>query len=89
LAFSFNHVFVYSFRVQAAQKDFNGFTAYAERFVAEGWAVFLFDYRNFGRSEGRTRNLIDPIRHVQDYHAAVVHLVNTGTTPKPPGIWLR
>jgi pimeloyl-ACP methyl ester carboxylesterase len=66
----------------AAQKDFNGFTAYAERFVAEGWAVFLFDYRNFGRSEGRTRNLIDPIRHVQDYHAAVVHLVNTDLTEK-------
>lgn len=66
----------------AAQKDFAGLTAYAERFVAEGWAVFLFDYRNFGRSEGRPRNLIDPIRHVQDYHAAIVHVVNTNITEK-------
>ncbi len=58
-----------------------GFTAYAERFAAEGWAVFFFDYRNFGRSEGRPRNLIDPVRHVQDYHAAIVHVVNTSTHP--------
>jgi fermentation-respiration switch protein FrsA (DUF1100 family) len=74
-----------------AQKDFKGFETYAKRFVEEGWAVFVFDYRNFGNSGGWPRNLIDPIRHVQDYHAAIVHLVNTNLTDKVDvtriGLW--
>jgi len=47
--------------------------AFAERFVEEGLAVFLFDYRNFGDSEGEPRNLINPRRHVQDWMAAIKH----------------
>jgi len=48
--------------------------AFAERFVAEGMAVFLFDYRNFGESEGRPRNLVSPRRHLQDWTAAIHHV---------------
>jgi len=47
--------------------------AYAERFVEEGLSVLLFDYRNFGDSEGEPRNLINPWRHVQDWMAAIKH----------------
>jgi pimeloyl-ACP methyl ester carboxylesterase len=48
--------------------------AYAERFAQQGLAVFLFDYRNFGASDGEPRNLIDPWRHLQDWRAAIQHV---------------
>jgi uncharacterized protein len=48
-----------------------GLAAYAERFAAEGFAVLMFDYRNFGDSPGEPRNLISPGRHVRDYLAAI------------------
>ncbi len=51
-----------------------GLSAYAERFVAAGLAAFLFDYRNFGESDGSPRNLVDPRRHVQDWRAALAHV---------------
>jgi len=48
--------------------------AYAEKFVERGLAVFLFDYRNFGASDGEPRNLVSPRRHVQDWHTAIAHV---------------
>ena len=33
--------------------------AYAERFSAAGYACLVFDYRNFGDSEGEPRQLLD------------------------------
>ena len=51
-----------------------GLGAYAERFVDAGMAAFVFDYRNFGESDGRPRNLVDPRRHVQDWRAALAHV---------------
>ena len=45
--------------------------AFAERFAEAGMAVFLFDYRTFGDSEGTPRNLIDPFMHLEDWRAAV------------------
>lgn len=48
--------------------------AYAEQFAQQGLAVFLFDYRNFGASDGEPRNLIDPWRHLQDWRAAIHHV---------------
>jgi pimeloyl-ACP methyl ester carboxylesterase len=57
----------------AAEKPFR-LPAYAERFVERGIAAFLFDYRNFGGSEGQPRNLVDPSRHLQDWEAAVAHV---------------
>lgn len=46
---------------------------HALRFVEAGYAVFLFDYRNFGDSEGLPRHWVDPGRHLQDWDAAIGH----------------
>jgi len=54
----------------AAQQDFR-LPAFAEKFVARGLAVMTFDYRNFGKSDGRPRNLVDPKRHLADWTAAI------------------
>jgi fermentation-respiration switch protein FrsA (DUF1100 family) len=48
--------------------------AFAERFAAAGMAAFVFDYRNFGDSDGRPRNLISPQRHGADWLAAIAHV---------------
>ncbi|WP_049920709.1 alpha/beta hydrolase [Haloferax sulfurifontis] len=48
--------------------------AFAERFAEQGLATFLFDYRTFGASEGKPRNLIDPFDHRDDWLAAVDHV---------------
>ena len=48
-----------------------GLEPYAELFADHGLAVLLFDYRGFGESEGNSKALISPRRHVDDYHAAV------------------
>ncbi len=61
----------------------------AKRFVEDGnLAVFLFDYRNFGESDGEPRNLISPWRHVEDWKAALeyvrtIHQING----KKVGLW--
>ena len=76
----------------AEQKDF-GLDVYAERFVEEGFAVFLFDYRNFGASEGRPRNLVSPKRHVEDWHSAIDYIetsnnnLHTIINPNKIGLW--
>lgn len=54
----------------AAERTF-GLPAFAERFASRGLAVFAFDYRNFGASDGMPRNLVNPFRHLQDWEAAV------------------
>jgi dienelactone hydrolase len=54
----------------AAQQDFR-LPAYAEKFVGRGLAVMTFDYRNFGKSAGAPRNLVNPKRHVEDWLAAI------------------
>jgi dienelactone hydrolase len=47
------------------------FPRYAERFADAGLAVLLFDYRNLGDSEGSPRDLVDPVRHVEDLQTAI------------------
>ena len=47
--------------------------AYAERFSAAGYACLVFDYRNFGDSEGRPRQLVDIRLQLQDWTAAVAY----------------
>lgn len=54
----------------ACEKDF-GLPAFAEHFVELGIAVFLFDYRNLGTSEGMPRNLVSYRRQIQDWEAAI------------------
>jgi pimeloyl-ACP methyl ester carboxylesterase len=51
-----------------------GLPRYAERFAAAGMAVFLFDYRTFGDSDGEPRQLVDPRRHVEDWQSALAHV---------------
>jgi uncharacterized protein len=57
----------------AAEKSFR-LPAYAEKFVSNGLAVFMFDYRCFGGSEGEPRNYVDPGRHLLDWQAAIAHV---------------
>ncbi|OBB80721.1 alpha/beta hydrolase [Mycobacterium colombiense] len=45
--------------------------AYAERFSAAGYACLVFDYRNFGDSEGRPRQVLDVGMQLADWAAAV------------------
>jgi alpha-beta hydrolase superfamily lysophospholipase len=45
--------------------------AFAERFARAGFAVFVFDYRHFGDSEGKPRQLLDISRQQEDWRAAV------------------
>jgi pimeloyl-ACP methyl ester carboxylesterase len=48
--------------------------AYASFFASHGLAVFLFDYRCFGTSEGEPRIWVSPKRHIQDWHAALEYV---------------
>ncbi|GAA3496628.1 alpha/beta fold hydrolase [Streptomyces prasinosporus] len=45
--------------------------AYAERFAAAGYAVVVFDYRNFGESEGAPRQVLDIAMQHEDWRAAL------------------
>ncbi len=45
--------------------------AYGERFSAAGYACLVFDYRNFGDSEGQPRQLLDIGMQLADWAAAV------------------
>ena len=55
--------------------------AYAERFSAAGYACLVFDYRNFGDSEGRPRQLLDIGMQLADWAAAVAYARTlTGST---------
>jgi fermentation-respiration switch protein FrsA (DUF1100 family) len=54
----------------AAEKTF-GLPAFAEKFADRGMAAFVFDYRNFGGSDGRPRNLVNYRRHIADWRAAI------------------
>lgn len=51
-----------------------GLHAFAQRFVTQGYAVYLFDYRNFGDSDGTPRHWVSPRRHLADWAAAVAHV---------------
>lgn len=44
---------------------------YAEMFSKAGMAALLFDYRNFGASDGTRRQHIDPNNQIQDYKNAI------------------
>ncbi|WP_416769310.1 alpha/beta hydrolase [Pseudomonas sp. RHF3.3-3] len=47
--------------------------AFAERFAAAGYACLVFDYRHFGDSEGKPRQLLDIKRQLDDWKAAIAH----------------
>lgn len=45
--------------------------AYGVRFNAAGFATLIFDYRNFGASDGQPRGDLDWKRELADWHAAI------------------
>ncbi len=51
-----------------------GLDAYAQRFAAAGYAVLVFDYRYFGASEGRPRQLLSISAQLADWRAAIAHV---------------
>ena len=57
----------------AAEMAF-GLESYAQCFAKRGMAVFMFDYRCFGESDGEPRNLVIPRRHLADWASAVAHV---------------
>ncbi|CAM4259509.1 hypothetical protein MB901379_00296 [Mycobacterium basiliense] len=62
--------------------------AYAERFSASGYACLVFDYRNFGDSEGRPRQLLDVGLQLADWAAAVAYARRLdGIDPNRIGLW--
>lgn len=62
--------------------------AFAERFVERGMAVFVFDYRGFGDSEGHPRHIVDPFRHVADWESALGYVRTLdGIDPDRVGLW--
>lgn len=54
----------------ATERTF-GYPTYAERLAARGYAVFLFDYRHFGDSEGSPRQLVSIPAQRADWQAAI------------------
>ncbi|BBY39640.1 alpha/beta hydrolase [Mycobacterium mantenii] len=62
--------------------------AYAERFNAAGYACLVFDYRNFGDSEGRSRQVVDVGMQLADWAAAVAYARTLpGIDPDRIGLW--
>jgi len=70
-----------------AERSFR-LSAYAEKFVEKNMAVFVFDYRCFGDSEGTPRNLVNPLMHIQDWEAALRHVrLLEGINKDKIGLW--
>jgi uncharacterized protein len=62
--------------------------AYAERFSAAGYACLVFDYRNFGDSEGEPRQLLDVRMQLADWTAAVAYARTVGgIDPDRIAVW--
>ncbi|OBB91764.1 alpha/beta hydrolase [Mycobacterium sp. 852002-30065_SCH5024008] len=62
--------------------------AYAERFSSAGYACLVFDYRNFGDSEGRPRQVLDIGLQLADWAAAVAYARTLpGIDPKRIALW--
>jgi len=61
---------------------------FAETFAAGGLGALVFDNRNFGASEGKPRQEIDPWQQVRDYRDAITFAETLAETdPQRIGIW--
>jgi uncharacterized protein len=61
---------------------------FADVFEAAGLASLVFDNRNFGASDGRPRQEIDPWQQVRDYRDAITFAETLPETdPARVGIW--
>ncbi len=47
---------------------------FAEKFASNGFAVLLYDHRNFGDSDGQPRQEINPYDQVMDYQHAITFM---------------
>lgn len=71
----------------ACQQDF-ALPDYARCFAEEGIAVLSFDYRYFGESEGKPRQLLNIKKQIEDWHAAIDHAKTLpGVDPDRLIIW--
>ncbi|GAA1654138.1 alpha/beta fold hydrolase [Nonomuraea maheshkhaliensis] len=62
--------------------------AYAAKFTACGMAVLAFDYRGWGASEGRPRQVIDTGAQREDYRAAIRYArAQPGIDPDRVALW--
>ncbi|MBW0119436.1 alpha/beta fold hydrolase [Pseudonocardia abyssalis] len=62
--------------------------AWAQRFTAAGFAALVFDYRGFGDSGGRHRQVLDIAAQRADWRAAVAHVRATeGVDPDRVALW--
>lgn len=55
---------------------------YAELFAAAGFAVIVYDHRNFGDSDGNPRQEIDPWQQVRDFRDAITFAETLPTTDR-------
>src|SRR5215470_17444455 len=61
---------------------------YAWRFAASGYAVLVFDHRNFGESQGVPRQEINPYQQIQCYRDAITYLQSQQSVdPHRIGLW--
>ncbi len=57
----------------AAERSF-AIPVFAEYFAGQGIAVFLFDYRTWGDSDGEPRQFVNPRHHLDDWQAAIKYV---------------
>ncbi|SDN83701.1 Serine aminopeptidase, S33 [Pseudomonas jinjuensis] len=66
----------------------SGLAPFAERFVAEGYRVLVFDYRYFGDSGGKPRQLLTVANQLADWRAAIAFArCQGGVDPARIALW--
>lgn len=61
---------------------------FAEVFAAAGFAVLVYDHRNFGASGGEPRGEIDPVAQIRGYRDAITWAESQpGIDPARIGVW--
>ncbi len=65
-----------------------GLPKYADIFTANGFAVFIFDYRYFGASDGEPRQILDIAAQRDDYRSAIDYVRHCpGIDPQRIALW--
>lgn len=66
----------------------SGLEPFAQQLSAAGLAVFAFDYRGFGASDGDPRQRVSMTEQAEDYHAALAAAARQpGVDPKRLVVW--
>ena len=61
---------------------------FADAFADHGFASLVFDHRNFGASDGKIRQEIDPWQQIRDYRDAITSAETLAETDKARiGVW--